>query len=418
MTTVAESEPVSAAEPNGRGTLDVGREAALLPRDEMPRWLWWLAPAGLGAVLAFALAQGFFTSDSLTALSVGALTAGSALMVGALLGFLFGIPRTLQGERPPDVLEANGGGTAPEYRVNTNLEQISDWLTKILVGVGLVQLGAIIDALGDLADYIAAGLGDIAAAAAFALGVVVYFAVAGFLLAYLWTRLNLTGAFARAESAAMRTWVDRKLDTIKQNVDERIVGVEQEVAEQQERDVRALSLLERQLDPQSPMVPQTQLDTAIADASPSVKIQLFFRANETRNRTWRKDRALMERTIPIFEALIAADPEHRFHRHFGQLGFALKDKREPDYPRAIEMLSEAIRIRGRGGYRAYEYNRAEAIIRLGGDAELDQAQVDQVVADLRVAIGNSYWENLIVDPNGPFEAWLARHGLTVADLRA
>lgn len=81
--------------------------------------------------------------------------------------------------------------------MNTNLEQISDWLTKILVGVGLVQLGSIVDSLGDLADYIAEALGGGPAGAPFALALVMYFTVAGFLVAYLWTRLNLTGAFAR-----------------------------------------------------------------------------------------------------------------------------------------------------------------------------------------------------------------------------
>ena len=161
----------------------------------------------------------------MTALAIGTLTAGASLMVGALLGFLFGIPRTLQGERPPDVLERSSGGSAPEYRVNTNLEQISDWLTKILVGVGLVQLGAIIDALGNLADYIDRSLGNPGGGAAFALGVVIYFAVGGFLIAYLWTRLNLTGAFARAETAAMRTYVDTRIETVRKNVDEPIGGV-------------------------------------------------------------------------------------------------------------------------------------------------------------------------------------------------
>jgi len=42
------------------------------------------------------------------------------------------VPRSLQ-----EVPSANG---QPGYSGNTNLEQISDWLTKILVGVGLTQL--------------------------------------------------------------------------------------------------------------------------------------------------------------------------------------------------------------------------------------------------------------------------------------
>jgi hypothetical protein len=127
----------------------------------MPAWLWWLPPAGIAAVLVYSFSQGVFTRAYFSALGVGILSGGAALMVGALLGFLFGVPRTLQGERPPDVLEEPGeGGRPAEYRVNTNLEQISDWLTKILVGVGLVQLGSIIDAFGDLADSVGPAMGE------------------------------------------------------------------------------------------------------------------------------------------------------------------------------------------------------------------------------------------------------------------
>jgi len=54
------------------------------------------------------------------------------------IGFLFGIPRVLQ----RDVLTPNDYTDRDNYiqRVNTNLEQISDWLIKIIVGLGLVQL--------------------------------------------------------------------------------------------------------------------------------------------------------------------------------------------------------------------------------------------------------------------------------------
>ena len=46
----------------------------------------------------------------------------AALASGALLGFLFGVPRVQQ--------SVDDGADAPRYRltVNTNLEQISDWL--------------------------------------------------------------------------------------------------------------------------------------------------------------------------------------------------------------------------------------------------------------------------------------------------
>ena len=54
-------------------------------------------------------------------------------LIGGLLGFLFGLPRAAP---------AGSGGTAPPSRRNwqtsTNLTDISDWLTKIIIGVGLV----------------------------------------------------------------------------------------------------------------------------------------------------------------------------------------------------------------------------------------------------------------------------------------
>jgi hypothetical protein len=77
---------------------------------------------------------------------LGILVAGTFLLLGAIIGLLFGIPRALQqekviGDSAGSGTSSAGSGTASGYRPNTNLEQISDWLTKILVGVGLTQKG-------------------------------------------------------------------------------------------------------------------------------------------------------------------------------------------------------------------------------------------------------------------------------------
>ena len=422
MAVIEAREPDVRIEPDGRRPLapsEVPSESQAAARkvpDEMPQWLWLLPGAGLVAIVLYAFVDGFFTASSLRVLAVAGLSGGAALMVGALLGFLFGIPRTLQGERPPDVLEPAGNGR-PEYRVNTNLEQISDWLTKILVGVGLVQLGSIIDSVGGLANHVGAALGEAAAGPAFALAVLVYFFVGGFLLAYLWTRLNLTGAFARAEAAAMRSYVDDRLEGMAKDVDERIVGVENEVEEQRRRDVEALSLVERQLDPQAPTVNATELDATVAAASPAVKIQVFLRAREQRAGSWRQDLVRMERTIPVFEALIASDSEHRFHRHFAQLAFALKDSRQPDYEKAISLLTEAIHIRGSAGFSSYEFNRAHCRIRLDAQTGDDPARQPLIIADLRAAATSSFWLGNIATPDGEFMVWLARQGITLDALR-
>lgn len=64
-----------------------------------------------------------------------------AWMGGGALGFLFGVPRYKSA--PDSQAVASMAGTTQQaiaFIPNTNLEQISDWLTKIIVGATLVQL--------------------------------------------------------------------------------------------------------------------------------------------------------------------------------------------------------------------------------------------------------------------------------------
>src|SRR6266508_6277591 len=113
-----------------RGVRDTSGSEGKASEDEAP-WLPYLIAvpvAGLGAILVYAWGDWDI-------LAVAALVAGGAFVAGGLLGFLFGIPRSLAG--PEGSVDGAAAGGA--YRPNTNLEQISDWLTKILVGVGLVQ---------------------------------------------------------------------------------------------------------------------------------------------------------------------------------------------------------------------------------------------------------------------------------------
>jgi hypothetical protein len=110
------------------------------------------------------------------------------ITLGGPKAFLFGIPRTLQQEGANAPIDANtpsasGGPTSRiEYRVNTNLEQISDWLTKILVGVGLTQIAAIRDAVGSLIGFAAQGFGPQPQSQVFAMLAVVMFVLNQFVL--------------------------------------------------------------------------------------------------------------------------------------------------------------------------------------------------------------------------------------------
>jgi hypothetical protein len=131
----------------------------------------------------------------------GFILAVACLAAGFLAGFLFGIPRVLQGDRT--LPNPASGGTAYRQRVNTNLEEISDWLTKIIVGLGLYELKRIPAWVGELARVFASSFqrpdqeeGVFGAA-------IVFFLVCGFLLGYLVTRLYLQGALGRADIAAV-----------------------------------------------------------------------------------------------------------------------------------------------------------------------------------------------------------------------
>jgi hypothetical protein len=138
---------------------------------------------------------------------VGAMVGAAAFTVGALTGFLFGIPRALQMGAEPSY-DADGAPRSG-YQVNTNLEQISDWLTKILVGVGLTQLPAIADACGRLIAAVADGMGTNPTLAG---AVLIYFFGAGFLHSYYMARTALTTSF-RLSDAELSHLRDRMRST-------------------------------------------------------------------------------------------------------------------------------------------------------------------------------------------------------------
>ncbi len=124
-------------------------------------------------------------------LAVGLATAGAALLAGVLLGFLFGLPRVaVRGN--PDAKDSSG------LETNSNLDEVSDWLTKILVGLGLVQLGRISHAVSGIGQELAPGLGGVPGAKGFAIGLLIYAAIDGFLIGYIWTRVDLSRVFQRA----------------------------------------------------------------------------------------------------------------------------------------------------------------------------------------------------------------------------
>jgi hypothetical protein len=125
-----------------------------------------------------------------TAFAAALLFAGAALLAGALVGVLFGIPRGAvagEGAGPED-----GDGAARP--ASTHLEQVSGWLTKVLIGVLLAQLGAFSGGANRLFSAMAPSLGGQPSSAAFAGAIVVFFSAGGFLAGWLLTRRLLDPA--------------------------------------------------------------------------------------------------------------------------------------------------------------------------------------------------------------------------------
>jgi hypothetical protein len=143
---------------------------------------------------------GFFGADLLVAAAAGA--------AGALFGFVFGIPRTLDPASQAAVatagaLSKQNAASHAAMATNTNLERISDWLTTLLIGATLVQIKEIAGWVGSLGDRLTA-TGAAANVAMVPIIVIYYFALA-FLGVYLITRLYLTSAFQQTLGMLMGT---------------------------------------------------------------------------------------------------------------------------------------------------------------------------------------------------------------------
>lgn len=311
---------------------------------------------GTFLILCYSL-QFFLTGWAIVLAVFGSIAtaAGAAVLTGGLLGFLFGIPRTLDSEisdantnsasnfKPEN--QSNGGG----IRANTNLEQISDWLTKILVGAGLTQIGGIIRAIDQFANRLAPGFGNPVSEASsvsgksFTIVVLIYYTVCGFFLGFLWARLYLPSKFRDVDLREMR----EELEKVNRRVD---------------ADSEARAKAKRQLSTKYPPIPVNELAKLFGQVSGQTRLDIFSDAQAIRSVNWEVDKHKVERTIPIFEALVKSSSQP-YHRYYAELGFAYKDQSEPDWEEAEKALMQAIELRGNwvehGKWTTnYEFNHA------------------------------------------------------------
>ena len=221
---------------------DEGGKGSPVEDDSIRSNLSWII--GLFAVmLVGAIAVALETSPK--AFGFGLLLSGASLLAGVIVGLLFGIPRALQYDRPAENNEESDSSRSSGlgYRANTNLEQISDWLTKILVGVGLTQITKIPGMFRALGGYFGPALSSSGHGEHLALSIIGFFLPCGFLFGYLWTRVLLPRALVQADLSSVIT-----------------ARINERLRKKEDINASALSMVERWLD-QDPKV-ATEIDRA------------------------------------------------------------------------------------------------------------------------------------------------------------
>lgn len=342
-------------------------------QEQQARWLGRLMAGGVcGLVVIVIYALRFFGQQFLLIVAAGVMIAGAAWLCGALTGFLFGIPHarqqaaTSKAEPPEKQQSAGDRDEAAEdirYTPSTSLEQIADWLTKIIVGVGLTQLNKIPGKLVLLTGYLSAGMGDDPASKPFVMAVYIYYSVNGFLFGFLWSRLQMLRAFADAELLKQIKEIKKELDY----------------------DSEALGLVGQQLALDAERVPNELLQQAIRKASPRTRNAIFEKAKETRHAPDATNDS-KSRACDVFRTLIDLDTDGYDHESHAQLAYNLQDLGKVS--ESVDQLTEAINIRkrqGRRGWTYYELKRARGNIRLDDDTPSKPEMLKSILADLRVA---------------------------------
>lgn len=188
--------------------------------------------ATLAAVLAvgalLAAAFGFKNPNASTELLVAVFLA--TVLVGGLAGFLFGLPRFqyASGTAPAVVPPVTATPPAPattgsapvtptrtgEYTPSTNLDEIANWLTKIIIGATLVQIKDIGRVISDISGFVVAPCapGCTQFGHPFVASLIVLAFVAGFLFGYLWTRLHYGGIAAEADATIFKIIAQKETD--------------------------------------------------------------------------------------------------------------------------------------------------------------------------------------------------------------
>lgn len=380
-------------------------------------------------VFALLLSANFYTTPTKAAASAGVsiMVAFASSVAGGLVGFLFGIPRsnTKAGVPQSDLVSQKNSP-------NTNLEDVSDWLTKVIVGVGLTQAHEILKYAKDTVKFVAQGLSlntSPESAQVLAGSAMLYFAVLSFLYIWMSTRLYLNAAMsswdkvAEAVQNVVRKEVRGQLPELSNQISTQIsTQVSEEVDKKITEDRKIENMVIAYLEPGSDLTPlaakaEAAILNAIETAPDSTKGRIFYRARTIRYGIYKAkqveeevvrklsneskasaaepfqtilndlDRCKLERVVHVLDSLVSSDKENKYHRNHGQLGYAYKLL--GNWSKAIDEFSKAIEIRTAvdpqsSSYFLYEFNRAESRVLASKGAPSDEQRF-LILEDLGIA---------------------------------
>jgi hypothetical protein len=167
----------------------------------------------IGTVIVVSLYGAFGSADGWMVTGLAVAVSAAAFFAVGLIGYLFGVPRSRRvtlippadpdgeiGRRdtPPEMRDEGG----PYYLDNDNLVDVSDWLTKIIIGIGLVELGELVGFVGNTGAAIGAEVPDLAGGKSIFVALIVFQGAAGFVFFYLWSRVYMPHLFTLANARA------------------------------------------------------------------------------------------------------------------------------------------------------------------------------------------------------------------------
>ena len=158
----------------------------------------------------------------------------------------------------------------------------------------------------------------------------------------------------------------------------------------------------------------TKMKRAVARASELSRHTVFLLAQMIRRSNWKANKPLMERTIPIFDALLEVDRTK--HYYFAQLAFAKKDQVNPDWSSAKSNLDRAFELldaREAKYWPYYQLCRADCSIEMDPNYRegkpSDKATKKAILDDLRLVRSElpDYSDMLSQPWNLRIRRWLA-----------